>query len=311
MKIVVVGPGAMGCLLAGMLAKSGNMVWLLDKNEKRAENIRNNGINIEGKTQLHIKVNITTNATDIGKADLIIIAVKSYDTIPASERLSAIADGSVYILTLQNGVGNVENIKRVLNNPNVLGGVTSYGATLLGDGVVRHAGTGDTYVGRLDGKLTNEIQRIAEAFGNAGIITKVSDNIEGLLWSKLIINVGINALTAITHLNNGRLVEFEGTRDIMEKAVNEAVLVAQKKGIKLIYDRPFEKVKEVCALTSANISSMLQDVLKKRKTEIDYINGIIAEEARTFNIPVPINEALTGLVKTIESSYDKFLFSTN
>lgn len=311
MKIVIVGPGAMGCLLAGLLAKTQNEVWLLDKNENRANNIRKNGIKIEGKTELTIKINATIDLSEIKNADLVIIAVKSYDTIPAVSNLNPIINEATCILTLQNGIGNVENIKSAINSSNILGGVTSHGATLLGEGMIRHAGTGDTYIGRLDGKITGRMQEISDIFNKSGIETKISDNIQGLLWSKLVINVGINALTAITRLNNGRLIEFEGTYDVMEKAVSEAVSVAQKKGIGLIYENPFERVKEVCRLTSANISSMLQDVLKKRKTEIDYINGAIVREARTFNIPVPVNEALTGLVKTIESSYDKFLSAAN
>ncbi|MBM3254304.1 MAG: 2-dehydropantoate 2-reductase [Candidatus Omnitrophica bacterium] len=311
MKITIIGPGAMGCLLAGLLAKSGNEVWLLDKNQNRADNIKKNGIRIEGKTDLQIKIDITTEVGKIGKADLIIIAVKSYDTIQAALSVRSIINSATYILTLQNGIGNVENIKNVLNNPNILGGVTSHGATLLGDGLLRHAGTGDTYIGRLDGKSTTEVKTIAEIFNKSGIDTKISENIEGLLWSKLIINVGINALTAITRLNNGRLIEFEGTEGVLEKAVSEAILVAQKKNIKLIYNDPLERVKEVCRLTSANISSMLQDVLKKRKTEIEYINGAIVKEAEILGISVPVNEVLTNLVKTIESSYAKQLSSSN
>jgi len=298
-------------LLAGLLAKSGNEVWLLDKNQNRADNIKKNGIRIEGKTDLQIKIDITTEVGKIGKADLIIIAVKSYDTIQAALSVRSIINSATYILTLQNGIGNVENIKNVLNNPNILGGVTSHGATLLGDGLLRHAGTGDTYIGRLDGKSTTEVKTIAEIFNKSGIDTKISENIEGLLWSKLIINVGINALTAITRLNNGRLIEFEGTEGVLEKAVSEAILVAQKKNIKLIYNDPLERVKEVCRLTSANISSMLQDVLKKRKTEIEYINGAIVKEAEILGISVPVNEVLTNLVKTIESSYAKQLSSSN
>lgn len=309
MKIIIVGPGAMGCLLAGLLARSQNEVWLLDKNESRADNIRKNGLRIEGKTELTMRINVTTDLSEIKNADLIIIAVKSYDTTSAISGLSLLIDEATYILTLQNGIGNVENIKSIINSPNILGGVTSHGATLLGEGMIRHAGTGDTYIGRLDGKITDRMQEISDIFNKSGIETKISDNIQGLLWSKLIINVGINCLTAITRLNNGRLIEFEGTYEVMEKAVSEAILVAQKKGIRLIYENPFERVKEVCRLTSANISSMLQDVLKKRKTEIDYINGAIVREAKILGISVPVNEALTNLVKTIESSYSKQLFS--
>ncbi len=307
MKIVVIGPGAMGCLLAGLLSKGQNEIWLLDKNEARAKNIAASGIKIEGKTELSVKVNITTKPTDIGKVDLVIIAVKSYDTNEACLNLSDIIDKSIKVLTVQNGIGNVEAITNVLKDVEVLGGVTSHGATLLGDGAIRHAGTGSTYIGRLDGEITEDIQDIAKVFDEAGIKTEISDNIQSLLWSKLIINVGINALTAITRFNNGRLVEFEDVCSIMKKAVSEAVMVADKKKIKLIYQNPFEQVKNVCNLTARNVSSMLQDVLKKKKTEIDYINLAIVRQAQELGISVPVNETLGKLVKSIESSYDKQL----
>ncbi|MFH0838893.1 MAG: 2-dehydropantoate 2-reductase [Candidatus Omnitrophota bacterium] len=305
MKIVIVGPGAMGCLFAGLLAKGGCDVWLLDKNSKRADIIRHHGIRIEGITHLETKINVADDVTRIGSVELAIIFVKSYDTFAAAAQLGPVIKNSTYILTLQNGIGNIENIKKALPNANILGGITSHGATLLGDGVIRHAGTGDTYIGRLEGKLTEDLKMICDMFNSSGITTKVSDGIEGLLWSKLIINVGINALATLTHLHNGRLIEFEETFFIMEKAVSEAIMVAQKKGITLIYEDPLERVREVCRLTAGNICSMLQDVLKKRRTEIDCINGAIVREAKILNIPVPVNEVLTKLIKTTESSYDK------
>jgi len=119
----------------------------------------------------------------------------------------------------------------------------------------------------------------------------------------LIINVGINALTAITRLNNGKLIEFEGTRRILREVVTEAVRVAKRKRIKLIYDDPLAKVEAVCEATAVNVSSMLQDILRKQRTEIDFINGVIVRHAQEYDIPVPVNSILVDLVKTIESSY--------
>jgi 2-dehydropantoate 2-reductase len=119
----------------------------------------------------------------------------------------------------------------------------------------------------------------------------------------LIINTGINALTAITRLNNGRLTEFEGTRKIMREAVTEAVRIAKRKRIKLEYDDPLAKVEAVCDATSGNISSMLQDVLRKKRTEIDFINGVIVRLGQELGIVTPANTMLVELVKTIEASY--------
>jgi 2-dehydropantoate 2-reductase len=148
------------------------------------------------------------------------------------------------------------------------------------------------------------LRAIREVFNKAGIETRLTKDIKALLWSKLIINVGINALTAVTRLNNGRLTEFESTRQILQDAVNEAIRVAKKKRVKLIYDDPLSKVEAVCEATSQNVSSMLQDVLKRKKTEIDFINGVIVRQAQALGIPAPVNTVLTNLVKAIESSYE-------
>lgn len=310
MKIVIVGPGAMGCLLANFLSKGKDEVWFLDKNRERAAKIHRNGISIEGISgywQTPIKATVDTK--EIGQADLIIICVKSYDTKEATIQAKPIMGENTLILTLQNGIGNVEVISEIVGAEKVLAGVTNLGATLLEDGKVRHAGHGETIIGRIDGKIPVEMRSIREIFNSTGLKMRISRDIKGLLWSKLIINSGINALTAITRLNNGRLVEFEGTRKILRDAVTEAAKIAKRKRIKLIYDDPLAKVEAVCEATATNVSSMLQDVLRKKRTEIDFINGVIVRLGQELGIPVPVNSILVELVKTIESSYEEFRVS--
>lgn len=297
MKIAVVGPGAMGLLFASFLKRSGEDVLLFDKDPERASKITQSGISVEGISgEFKSEVRCSSKPDDLKDRELILICVKSYDTKKAALEIKGSIKNDAFVMTLQNGVGNIEELSQALGPDKVIGGVTNHGATLLGIGRIRHAGIGDTAIGPCD-------KNIAMALTKAGFKTDVVTNITDLIWSKLIINVGINALTAITQLNNGRLIEFEGTHSVMRGAVREACEVAKKKGIKLIYDDPLKKVEEVCVKTAKNVSSMLQDVLKKRKTEIDYINGAIVKEAKAFGINVPVNEALTGLVKTIEESY--------
>ncbi len=306
MKIAVVGAGAMGCLLGALLAKAKQEVWILDKNKERAEKISQQGIIVEGISgDWQIKLNVTSEAAEIGKAELVIIAVKSYNTKEAITRIKpAIAD-ETKVVTLQNGMGNIEIISEVAGSEKVVGGVTSIGATLIDIGRVRHAGHGDTVIGRIDGKIPVEMRAIREIFNKIGLDARISRDIKAMLWSKLIINVGINALTAITRLNNGRLLEFPGTHRILTDAVTEAIRVAKRKRIKLIYDDPLAKVEAVCEATCGNISSMLQDVLRKKRTEIDFINGVIVRHAQELDIPVPINTLLLDLVHTIEASYSQ------
>jgi len=305
MKIAIVGPGAMGCLFAAFLAKSKEELWLLGKDKERAAKISQQGIQVEGVSgNWQACVKATAEAKEIGQADLIIICVKAYDTKEAITRAKSLIGENTQVLTLQNGIGNIEIISEVVGSEKVIGGVTNLGATLLDTGKVRHAGKGETVIGRIDGKIPVGMRSIREIFNQAGLETRISRDIKGLLWSKLIINVGINALTAITGLNNGRLVEFEGTRKILREAVTEATRIAKRKRIKLIYDDPLAKVEAVCEATATNVSSMLQDVLKKKRTEIDFINGVIVRQAQELDIPTPVNSVLLNLVKTIESSYD-------
>jgi 2-dehydropantoate 2-reductase len=305
MKIVIVGPGAMGCLSAVLLQRAKQELWILDKRKDRAEKIAKQGISTQGLSgNLQADVKITTSPQDIGTADLVIISVKSYDTKEAIKHALPLIGKATTILTLQNGIGNLEIIGEIAGQGKIIAGVTNQGATLLDIGSVRHAGRGETIIGGLDGKITPELRCVREVFNKSGIETKISRDIKGLLWSKLIINAGINALSAITRLANGKLIEFEWTRRILREAAAEATKVAKRKRIKLIYDDPLAKVEAVCEATAANISSMLQDVFKKKRTEIDFINGVIVRQGQELGIATPVNSLLTDLVKTIEASYD-------
>lgn len=313
MKIGVVGPGAMGCLLAGKLALSGNEVILLDHSKERAETINRRGLFIEtGPAVEKVRVPATLDPQALSTAECICICVKAYDTRTVAEALHPLPRGP-FFLTLQNGVGNVETLGRFLPQAKIIGGITSHGATDLGSGRVRHAGQGDTFIGygyprsRKDPQADPFLCRLQEVLGQAGFPTRTVADIRHLIWSKLLINVGINALTALTGLRNGRLLDYPGTRRLLEAAVEEGLQVGRKKGIAFVYPHPVDQVKKVCRRTEANISSMLQDVLKKRRTEVAFINGVIVREGRRLGLPVPVNTLLTALVQTIESSYGETL----
>lgn len=308
MKIAVVGPGAIGCLLAAFLGRAKQDVSLIDRNPERIKQIQLDGIKVEGISgEFNVKAHVTSQPKELGLCDLVIICVKSYDTEEAIKSVKDIVGENTQVLTLQNGIGNVQVLNDVVGEDKVIGGITSHGATVLGPGHIRHAGKGETIIGKAGGKVLGPVREVATVLQKAGFDTKISRDINGLIWSKLIINVGINALTAITRLNNGRLIEYDGTRDVMRAAAQEAVKVAKRKRIKLAYDDPIQKIEGVAKATGGNVSSMLQDILKKRRTEIDFINGAIVRQAKSLNIPTPVNEVLTNLVKTIETSYEKQL----
>jgi 2-dehydropantoate 2-reductase len=310
-KIAIIGPGAMGSLLAAFLTKASSsvrepedIIWLLDKDTARAAKIAQEGIRVEGIAgNWQAPVKATADVNEIGKADLLIMCVKAYDTKQAITQARSMVDENTLILTLQNGIGNIEIIGEIVGSEKVIGGTANFGATLIGPGNVKYTGKGEVIIGQMDGKITVGMRRVRELFNKAGLETRVSRDIKSVLWSKLIINAGINALSAITGLNNGRLIEIEPAHKILRLAASEAIKVAKRKRIKLFYDDPLAKVEAVCEATSANISSMLQDALKKDRTEIDFINGVIVRQGQELGIPVPVNSMLVDLVKTIEAGY--------
>ncbi len=302
MNFLIVGPGAMGCVFAGHLKKAGHSVVILDYREDRANRINVDGITLEGVGgDFNVQVSAVTGKPP-QKIDVVLICVKAYQTREVADALAVWLDPEAVVLTLQNGLGNLETLKKTFGAKRVLGGVTAEGATLLGPGHVRHAGRGPTIIGPL-GPDDGPVAGIVSAFADAGFEIRAVDGVEDLIWGKLIVNVGINALAAITKLKNGRLPGIEGTRQVMKEAIFEAVSVADAKGIRLPFPDPVARVLEVCRGTADNIASMLQDVLAQRVTEIRFINGAIVSEGRKLGIPTPVNFTLSCLVQALQDSY--------
>jgi len=302
-RIVVVGPGALGCLFAGMLSRQAE-VWLLDHDPVRAGRIVDQGgIYCDGVESWNAKVPVTANPADIGTADLVVICTKSFHTLEALGHADPVIGEHTAVLSLQNGIGNINMIQSHVGKDRAFCGVTHQAAILKSAGKIYQAAGGITVVGSVSGTKPESLRKIRRLFSAAGIRVKVSENIQGFLWSKLMVNVGINALSALTRLKNGGLLEFEESIQMMEAAVAEAVKVARRKRITLLYADPVKAVKKACREFCRNQSSMLQDVLQQKPTEIDYLNGVIVEEAKKYRIAVPVNQTLCRLVKVLEQSY--------
>jgi 2-dehydropantoate 2-reductase len=302
MRFLIIGPGAMGCLFAARLKTAGFDVTLLDHNKERADRINQQGIMVEGVSGEYAALIPVIINGDLKEYDFVLLCVKANKTRAAAEPLKDLVSHDAVIVTLQNGIGNFEILEEIFGKGRVLGGVTAEGATLLDWGRIRHAGIGATVIGP-ELKTGGPSDKLATALNAAGFKAGTAENVEGLLWGKLVINVGINALTAITRLKNGRLPEIKGTSLIMEELVKEAVAVSRAKNIQLPFEDPLGRVVQVCRNTAGNIASMLQDVLNKRETEIDFINGAIVREGETLGISTPANRIVTSLVKAIQESY--------
>ena len=303
MKTVIMGTGAMGGLFGGLLALAGEEVWLVGNRRDQIDAICSAGLTVEEKGEPRvIPMKAVFDAASAGKADLVIFFVKTYDTETAVSDALVLEKEDTIFLTLQNGLGNEEVICRKIDRKKVMLGITGQGATLIGPGRVRHAGWGKTIIGELDHRIIDRVVRISQMFCNAGIETEVSSNIHDHVWGKLLVNVGINALTALTGFKNGQLLDYPESVRLMERLVAEASEVARRKGIQLDQD-PVEKVRKTIEATRENRSSMGQDFDHRRKTEIEAINGAVVREAQLLGVPVPFNQAVTDLVKAIQKSF--------
>jgi len=303
MKTAIIGPGAMGSLFGSLLTRAGKEVWLIGNRPEQVDRICSVGLTLEEKGQPQIvPMKATPDVTSVGKADLVIFFVKTYDIEEAVSDALVLEKEDTIFLTLQNGLGNEEAICDKVNPKKVMLGITGHGATLLEPGHIRHAGWGKTFIGERDHRITDRALRIAQMFFEAGIETEVSSNIHDQVWGKLLVNVGINALTALTGFRNGQLLDYPETVRLMGKLVSEAAEVARRKGARVEGD-PIEKVRKAAEATRENRSSMGQDFDHRRKTEIDAINGAVVREAQLLGIPVPFNQAVADLVKAIEQSF--------
>lgn len=302
MKIAIIGSGAMGSLFGGMLAKGGDEVLLYDVNKIHVDKVNNDGLTVHslitGETStLHPKA--TLNPEEVRGYDIFIIFVKSTITEIVARQFAPLADSHTIVITLQNGLGNEGIIRKYFGKEHVAAGVTSQGATFVGPGEINHAGNGSTHLCMAD-KKNDKLQPFVEVLNSCGFVTHVDENIEDLVWSKLIINVGINAVTALTGLENGKLLEYPEIMAVMKDLVEEGVMVAEKKGISFTFDDPLATVYDVAEKTGPNRSSMLQDFDRGNRTEIDFINNAIVREAAALGLEVPANKTITNLVKTME-----------
>ena len=306
-KIVIVGPGAMGSLFGGLLSGPGREVWLLDRRLKRAKAIEYHGVIIErGNEKKVYKLHVTADPLEAGLADLVIICVKAYDTENAARKAERIAGPETNVLSLQNGLGNLETLVRIFGPERTLGGTTAQGANLVAAGHVRYAGQGETVIGEPEGG-TARAEKIAALFQQSGIETSVTKDLTALIWSKVVINAAINPLTAILGVKNGVLPELEPAREIMAAAVAEVSEICAKKKLELLFPDPLEKALAVARATADNLSSMLQDVRARRRTEVDQISGAVAREAECLQLQAPVNRTLAMIIKALEQAYDRMV----
>jgi 2-dehydropantoate 2-reductase len=298
MNIVIVGAGAIGSLFGALLSKH-NTVLLIGR-KSHADKIRSTGLQINGKTMFHGKIPTGYTVEDIHfDPDVLILSVKSFDTLDAIKKVQSYISKNTVILTFQNGLDNIENIQSVVPRDQILAGITTHGSVFIEPGVICHTGIGRTTIGELDGSMTNRLRVIVDMFCTAGIPTHVSSDINGDIWQKAIINSSINPLTAIFRCKNGHLLKNPLLTHLVKCICEESTHVANSVGYDFKGEEMLEHTIQVIAETKENYSSMFQSVDRKSRTEIDSINGIIVTYGKKNNVNVQLNEMVQLIIKQL------------
>lgn len=306
MRIAVVGAGAMGSLFGGALAAAGQDVWLVDVWREHVVAIRERGLIVEkdGNAR-HIPVHATADAAEVGPVDLVLIFTKYVHTAAALAAARPLLKSDTLVLTLQNGIGNVDLIAQVVPPERILYGLTTLTSDMKGPGhIVDHfVGAGESYFWPAAGEPTPAMQAVADAFNGAGIRTFLTPSVRKQIWKKLIINGCLNTLTALTRLTVGDLYDVPEARQLCEQILAEIVAVAQASGVDLSLEEGRRYLDQVVSEARRHKPSMLVDVLHARRTEIESLNGAVVREGRRLGVATPVNAAVTQLVHTVEQTY--------
>jgi len=291
MKIAVMGAGAVGCYYGGMLARAGHEVTLIGR-QRHVDEVRRAGLLLETKAfKDRVRMGASTGADAVRGAELVLFCVKSTDTEAAGAQLAPYLDSRGLVLSLQNGVDNAARLQSLLKQ-RVAPAVVYVATEMAGPGHVKHHGRGELVV-------PPEVADWKDTFSKAGVPLEISDNVMGALWAKLIVNCAYNALSAITQLPYGRLVQGEGVEAVMRDAVDECLAVARACGIAVPGD-PHETVRNIARTMPTQYSSTAQDLASGKRTEIDHLNGYVVRKGQALGIPTPANRTLQTLVKLME-----------
>lgn len=307
-RVAVLGAGAVGGYYGGMLALAGAPVTLIGR-AQHVEAMRRDGLVIERADRRDtVRVEAATDASAVAGADVVLLCVKSPDTRAAAQAMQPHLRADAVVVTLQNGVENAAWAAQVLPQV-VLASVVWVGAYMAGPGVVRHTGRGDLDLGVPRACRTRPLARerareVSAAFERAGVKCPVSDDIEAALWTKLTVNCAFNAISALGRSRYGRMATTPAARALMEEVVRETVAVARADGVALDEPTMIASMWKVAGAMSAQYSSTAQDILRGKPTEIDMLNGYVAERAAALGMPAPLSRTLHALVKLREAGDD-------
>jgi len=295
MQVAVVGAGAVGCYYGGMLLRAGHDVMFIGR-QPHVDAINAHGLLLDTKSfKGHLPAKAATDATALASPDLVLICVKSADTEQAGRSLAGHLRPETSVLSLQNGVDNAQRLSEVIGQA-VIPAVVYVGSEMAGPGHVRHHGGGDLAIG-----ASAASEALAQTLRAAGVGVTISDDIAVTLWSKLIINCAFNALSAVADISYGPMLEVEGAKEVVTRAVQEAIAVAQACGVALPDDL-LGNILKIPTMMPQQKSSTAQDLARGKPSEIDFLNGHVVRKGAELGIPTPTNHALQVMVKLAQRS---------
>lgn len=295
MKVAVMGAGAVGCYYGAMLARAGHEVVLIGR-PAHVEAVNANGLRLETRAfDEQVRMAASTEPGAVQGADLVLFCVKSTDSESAAEQIGPHLAPGALVLTLQNGVDNDERVRAVLPASNEVAAAVVYVATgMAGPGHVKHNGRGELVIAP-----SRRSEEVARHLAAAGVPTQISDNVRGSLWAKLILNCAYNALSAITQLPYGVLVQGTGVSDVIRDVVAECLAVAKAEGVEVPGDTD-AALRGIAQTMPAQYSSTAQDLARGKLSEIDHLNGLVVRRGEALGVPTPANRVLFVLVKLLE-----------
>jgi 2-dehydropantoate 2-reductase len=305
-RIAVVGAGAMGSVFGARLARAGEEVTLVDVWREGVDAVNCRGLRVDdrsGSSEI-VRVRATTEPEAVGQVDLILVFVKCYHTETAVRAAAPLIGPETAVLSLQNGWGNAPRIAAIVGEEHVLVGVTYQSATLAGPGHAQHTGYGMTFIGELSGAISDRVRQIVGALQAAGLEVTPTAQVRKEIWSKLALNVCTLPASALLRFTADQMVQHDGTLALMRGLLGEAVTVANAQGIGLDYEERWATITGLLARAVGGKASMLQDVEKRRRTEIDVVNGAIVAAGRERQIPTPYNETMVWLIRSLEETFE-------
>jgi 2-dehydropantoate 2-reductase len=298
-KTAVVGAGAVGGYFGGMLARAGVPVVMIGR-PAFVEAVRENGLLLKTLSfQETVRVEASSDLAAVRGADIVLVCVKTVDTVSTARALKPLLSPGAIVVSMQNGVDNAEQMCTAAG-VDALSAVVYVAASVPEPGHIKHVGRGDLVVGPRNARA----ERVARLFESAGVPCRISENIEGELWTKLIWNCALNAISALGRAKYGQISASEDARQLVQETVQEVFAVAQAAGVQLpgldTAEAAFAGAMKIASQMSGALSSTGQDLLRGKRTEIDSLNGYIARRGAQLSVPTPVNHALCTLVKLAE-----------